>query len=126
MRKAFLFMAVMLICSMSFAQSNVYFTTEITAESLVKVFQALGVAPTGNVAVKISTGESAKSNYLRPELIQGDTGIDEIDPLNVDPGTLRYNVFTIDGKKILHNASSLESLAPGIYIINGKKQAIVK
>lgn len=368
MRKAFLFIAVMVICCMTFAQSNVYFTTEITPESLVKVFQALGVAPTGNVAVKISTGESAKSNYLRPELIQGlvketnativecntayggmrdatsshlniieqrgfneiakvdimdsegvmmipvrdttwikydivgshlelydfminlahfkgharggyggvlknqsigvaarsgkcyihtagestttingsntqdsflesmaaaaqavhdyfkqegkdivyidvmnnlsvdcdcnpqpavpeiadigilastdpvaldracldlifnyeptpgnnpepligrinelhgthivdyseelglgiqeynlicidDTGIDEIDPLNVDPGTLRYNVFTIDGRKILHNASSLESLAPGIYIINGKKQAIVK
>ena len=51
------------------AQSNVYFTSEIKPESLVKVFQALGVEPTGNVAVKISTGESAKSNYLRPEFI---------------------------------------------------------
>lgn len=59
------------LCSVSFSQSNVYFTSEITPESLVKVFQALGVSPTGNVAVKISTGESAKSNYLRPELIQG-------------------------------------------------------
>ena len=59
------------VCGASFAQSNVYFTSEITPESLVQVFQALGVTPTGSVAVKISTGESAKSNYLRPEFIVG-------------------------------------------------------
>ena len=53
----------------AYAQSNVYFTSEITSESLVKVFQALGVEPTGNVAVKISTGEGPKSNYLKPEFI---------------------------------------------------------
>lgn len=52
-----------------FAQSNVFFTKEITPESLVRVFQALGVEPTGKVAVKISTGESKNSNYLRPDFI---------------------------------------------------------
>lgn len=55
----------------AFAQSNVYMTSEITAESLVRIFQALGVNATGNVALKISTGESAQSNYLRPEFIAG-------------------------------------------------------
>ena len=49
--------------------SVVYFTKEITPESLVKIYKALGVKPEGRVAVKISTGESAKSNNLRPELI---------------------------------------------------------
>lgn len=49
--------------------SKVYFTSDISSESLVKIFKALGVAPEGNVAVKISTGESAQSNHLRPELI---------------------------------------------------------
>ncbi len=49
--------------------SVVYFTKEITPESLVKIYKALGVTPEGRVAVKISTGESAKSNNLRPELI---------------------------------------------------------
>lgn len=58
------------LCIVSFAQSNVYFTSEITAESLVKIFNALGVEPVGKVAVKISTGEGPKSNYLRPEFIQ--------------------------------------------------------
>ena len=50
--------------------SVVYMTKEITPEALVNIYQALGVPAEGRVAVKISTGESAKSNYLRPELIK--------------------------------------------------------
>ena len=48
----------------------VYMTTEITPEALVNIYKALGVPAEGRVAVKISTGESAKSNHLRPELIK--------------------------------------------------------
>lgn len=50
-------------------KATVYFTSEITPESLVKIYKALGKEATGKVAVKISTGESAQSNHLRPELI---------------------------------------------------------
>ncbi|MDE6094931.1 MAG: DUF362 domain-containing protein [Muribaculaceae bacterium] len=49
--------------------AKVYFTSEITPESLLSVYKALGVDAAGNVAVKISTGESEHSNHLRPELI---------------------------------------------------------
>ena len=49
--------------------ATVYLIRDITPQSLVSIYQALGVEPTGRVAVKISTGESGKSNYLRPELI---------------------------------------------------------
>ena len=70
MKKILLFIATLCLLRLgSFAQSNVYFTSEITPESLVHIFQALGVNPDGPVAVKISTGESAKSNYLKPEFI---------------------------------------------------------
>lgn len=48
---------------------TVYMTTEITPEGLVRVFDALGIKPHGNVAVKISTGEPGGKNYLKPELI---------------------------------------------------------
>ncbi len=48
---------------------TVYFTSDITAEGLVKIYDTLGWTPTGRVAVKISTGEPPASNYLRPELI---------------------------------------------------------
>ena len=47
----------------------VYFTSDITAEGLVKIYEALNWTPEGKVAVKISTGEPPASNYLRPELI---------------------------------------------------------
>lgn len=50
----------------------VYFTSEITPESLVRIFDALGVdagVELGRVAVKISTGEAGGHNYLKPELI---------------------------------------------------------
>ena len=49
--------------------SIVYFIEEITPESLVKVYEALGVKAEGNVCVKISTGEAGGHNYLKPELI---------------------------------------------------------
>ena len=51
------------------ATSTVYFTPDIFAADLVKIYEQLGWQPSGNVAVKISTGEPPASNYLRPELI---------------------------------------------------------
>ena len=49
--------------------ATVYFTSDISAEGLVKLYDALGWSPSGKTAVKISTGEPPASNYLRPELI---------------------------------------------------------
>lgn len=48
----------------------VYMTKEISPESLVRIYDALGVVPTGKVAVKISTGEPGGHNFLQPELIK--------------------------------------------------------
>ena len=45
--------------------SIVYFTSDISSEGMLAVFEALGRTPTGNVAVKLSTGEPPASNYLR-------------------------------------------------------------
>ena len=50
-------------------KAKVCFTKEITPESLMRIYEALGHRLPGKVAVKISTGESEKSNNLRPELI---------------------------------------------------------
>ncbi|MBQ0073762.1 MAG: DUF362 domain-containing protein [Prevotella sp.] len=52
------------------AQSKVFFTKDITPESLVKIYKALGVTPEGRVAVKISTGEGGNNHYLKPTLIR--------------------------------------------------------
>ena len=47
----------------------VYFIRDISPESLVAAYQALGIELPGKVGVKMSTGESERSNYLRPGLI---------------------------------------------------------
>lgn len=50
---------------------TVYFIKDISPESLIKVYNALGRKAEGNnVAVKISTGESNKSNHLDTALIK--------------------------------------------------------
>lgn len=48
-------------------KAKVYFTKEITPESLVKIYEALGVKLEGKVAVKLHSGEEGNQNYLRPE-----------------------------------------------------------
>ncbi len=47
----------------------VYMTTDISPEGLMAVYEAMGWTPTGEVAVKLSTGEPPASNYLDPDLI---------------------------------------------------------
>ncbi len=47
----------------------VYFISDISPQSLVTAYEALGVSLPGRVGVKMSTGESERSNYLRPALI---------------------------------------------------------
>ncbi len=50
--------------------SKVYFTRDISAEGLVRIYRALGREAVGRVAVKISTGEQGGNNYLQPSLIK--------------------------------------------------------
>ena len=47
------------------APAAVYFISDISPDSLVRAYQALGVQLPGKVGVKLSTGESENSNYLR-------------------------------------------------------------
>lgn len=51
-------------------KSKVYFTKEITPESLIKIYEEVGKELTGKVAVKISTGEPGGHNFLNPNLIK--------------------------------------------------------
>lgn len=52
------------------AETIVYYTSEITPEAMVNIYNVLGIELTGNnIAVKLSTGEPPASNYLDPDLI---------------------------------------------------------
>ena len=48
-------------------KSKVYFTEEITPESVVKIYETVGVKLQGRVAVKLHSGEQGNQNYLKPE-----------------------------------------------------------
>lgn len=49
---------------------KVLFTNQITPNSLVKIYEELGVSLMGNVAVKLHSGEKGNQNYLKPELVK--------------------------------------------------------
>lgn len=51
-------------------KSKVYFTKEITPESLVKIYKALGVKLKGKVAVKLHSGEEGNQNYVKPGFVK--------------------------------------------------------
>ena len=50
-------------------KAKVYFTKEINSDSLVKIYEKLGVNLDGNVGVKVSTGEAGSKGYLKADLI---------------------------------------------------------
>ena len=50
-------------------KSKVYFTKHIDSESLIKIYDALGVTLNGKVGVKVSTGEKGSKGYLKSDLI---------------------------------------------------------
>ena len=52
-------------------KTKVYFTKEITSESLIKIYKSLNQELKGKVAVKISTGEPGGHNFLNSNLIKG-------------------------------------------------------
>ena len=46
---------------------KVYFTKEITPESVLKLYETLGATLEGNVAIKVHSGEPGNQNFLRPD-----------------------------------------------------------
>lgn len=48
-------------------KSKVYFTRNLSSESLVNIYKKLNVNLSGNVAVKVHSGEKGNQNFLHPE-----------------------------------------------------------
>ena len=48
-------------------KSKVYFTREITPEAVVRLYKTLGKELSGNIAVKVHSGEKGNQNFLRPD-----------------------------------------------------------
>ncbi len=52
------------------AKSNVYFTKTLTSQAVVQLYQALGAALPGKVAVKLHSGEVGNQNFIRPPFLK--------------------------------------------------------
>ena len=46
----------------------VYFSSKINHAEILKIYQQLGFAPTGNLAIKVHSGEPGNQNFLKPEM----------------------------------------------------------
>jgi len=51
-------------------KAKVYFTDEITSDSLLRIYDALQVSLPGKVAVKLHSGEVGNQNFIRPAFFQ--------------------------------------------------------
>ncbi len=51
-------------------KAKIYFSKEISPESVVKMYEKLGVELQGKVAVKLHSGEEGNQNYIRPEFVK--------------------------------------------------------
>ena len=49
-------------------KTKVYFKENITPESIIEMYKALGKELTGKVAVKVHSGEKGNQNFLHPEI----------------------------------------------------------
>ena len=47
--------------------ANVYFSKTITPQQVLKLYDLLGVELTGNVAIKVHSGEPGNQNFLKPD-----------------------------------------------------------
>lgn len=96
MKKNIIALCALLTTLVATAQPKVFFTKEITPESLVKIYEALDVKAEGRVAVKISTGEGGNKHYLKPTLIRN--LVDRVNGCIVECGTA-YGGTRQDPKK---------------------------
>lgn len=67
------------------AKPTVYFTKDISPESVVRLYEKLGCKLPGKVAVKVHSGEEGNQNYLHPEFMR--PMVEEVDGTIVECNT---------------------------------------
>ncbi len=72
-------------------KKKVYFTKNLSKESLIKIYDAVGKKLEGKVAVKVHSGEAGNQNFLHPEYFK--------DIINYVNGTVTECNTAYDGKR---------------------------
>jgi len=76
-------------------KAKVYFTKEITPESVVKMYETLGVNLPGKVAVKLHSGEKGNQNYIKPEFVKA-----IVEKVKEYVLSKNYSIITLDGVRV--------------------------
>lgn len=71
--------------------------------------------------VTATYADGAESDYSNATTVSVVTGIDAVENSTKTPV---YNVYTVDGKAVMINGSSLDKIQKGVYIINNKKVVV--
>lgn len=72
-------------------KKKVYFTKNLSKESLIKIYDAVGKKLDGKVAVKVHSGEAGNQNFLHPEYFK--------DIINYVNGTVTECNTAYDGER---------------------------
>ena len=111
-------------------KSVVYFSKNITPDTVLKLYQKLGIELTGNVAVKLHSGEPGNQNFLRPDFFK--PVIDHVNGVVVECNTAyeggrnttekHLKTMSIHGWNKYYKVDILDSTGPDLEldIPNGK------
>ena len=83
--------------------SKVYFSRSITPENVLQLYKLIGKTLTGNVAVKVHSGEKGNQNFLKPDFWK--PVIDYVDGTVVETNTAYKGerFTTIQHRKLMEN-----------------------
>lgn len=51
-------------------KAKVYFTKDLTPETMIRLYQALGISLPGKIGIKLHSGEVGNQNFLRPDFMK--------------------------------------------------------
>lgn len=74
-----------------------------------------GLATVGR---NVGSAQGSVESWLRNLGFSQNTGVDD---LAADLAPQTYTAYSIDGRLVLDHAASITALAPGLYVVNGKK-----
>ena len=102
-------------------KSKVYFTKEITSESLIKIYEKLGVELTGNIGIKVSTGEKGSKGYLKSDLIK--PLVDKLNGTIIECNTAYPGARNTEKDHLeVAKAHGFMNMGKGIDIMDGKSE----
>ena len=99
-------------------KAKVYFTKEITPDSLIKIYEALGVELIGNVGIKVSTGEKGSKGYLKSDLIK--PLVDKLNGTIIECNTAYPGARnTVEDHMKVANEHGFTDMGQGVEIMDG-------